>query len=92
MCYSSFHEGVFQNQLKLAKVTPVFKSCDNSDVGSYRPTSVVVVFVKVLKKVMHNIIDSYFKSNELVFEKQFGFFFFFLKNLNRTGNFEVCSK
>ena len=36
----SFLNGIFSDSLKIAKVTPVYKAGDSSDLGNYRPISV----------------------------------------------------
>ena len=41
--------GVFPDNLKIAKVTPVYKAGDNSDIGNYRPISVIRCFSKILE-------------------------------------------
>ena len=59
--------------LKIAKVTPVYKSGDAENVTNYRPISVLSVFSKILERMMYNRIYKLLKSNNLLFNKQFGF-------------------
>ena len=40
----SNQRGVFPDSLKIAKVTPIFKSVDNDNVSNYRPISILPVF------------------------------------------------
>ena len=70
---SSFRNGIFPESLKVAKVTPIFKSGDSSILGNYRPISVLPVFSKILERIMYNRLFSYFKENNLFYVKQFGF-------------------
>ena len=35
--HSSFNEGIFPEQLKVAKVSPIFKVGNIEDIGNYRP-------------------------------------------------------
>ena len=50
----SFEKGIFPNDLKIAKVTPIFKAGNNADLSNYRPTSVLPCFSKILERVMYN--------------------------------------
>ena len=65
--------GVFPEKLKLAKVTPVFKSEGNEYLTNYRPISVVVCFSKMLERIMYNRLYEHLTKNNLLFDKQFGF-------------------
>ena len=69
----SINEGVFPDSLKIAKVSPIFKSGDNSLLGNYRPISVLPVFSKILERIMYNRLYTFFNDNNLFFVKQFGF-------------------
>ena len=51
----------------------LFKSGDAENVTNYRPVSVLTVFSKVLEKIMYNRIYKHLKTNNLLFDKQFGF-------------------
>ena len=55
----SFTSGVLPGKLKLAKVTPIFKSNDKISVNNYRPISLLPVFSKVLEKRMHKRLVSF---------------------------------
>ena len=39
--HSSFNEGIFPEQLKVAKVSPIFKVGNIEEIGNYRPISVL---------------------------------------------------
>ena len=47
--HSSFNEGIFLEQLKVAKVSPIFKVGNIEEIGNYRPISVLPIFSKVLE-------------------------------------------
>ena len=64
---------LFPDDLKIAKVTPIYKGGDNSDVSYYRPISVLPCFSKILEHLMYNRLYKYLKENNIVYEKQFGF-------------------
>ena len=70
--HSSFNEGIFPEQLKVAKVSPIFKVGNIEEIGNYRPISVLPIFSKVLERIMYNRTYQYFKKMTF-FPKQFGF-------------------
>ena len=71
--HSSFNEGIFPEQLKVAKVSPIFKVGNIEEVGNYRPISILPIFSKVLERIMYNRTYQYFKEIDMFFPKQFGF-------------------
>ena len=46
----SICDGVFPNNLKIAKVVPIFKTGDSEIPTNYRPISVLTYFSKILKR------------------------------------------
>ncbi|XP_065680637.1 uncharacterized protein LOC136094560 [Hydra vulgaris] len=69
----SLKQGVFPDNLKIAKVIPVLKSGDPSDTTNYRPISILSCFSKILERVMYNRLYSYLNVNNILYHKQFGF-------------------
>ena len=69
----SLQSGIFPDKMKIAKILPVFKSGDDSDISNYRPISLLPLFSKLLEKVMHSKLYNYMEENKLFFYKQFGF-------------------
>ena len=49
---ASLKSGIFPDKLKIAKVIPVHKKGDARDVSNYRPISLLLVFAKLLEKLM----------------------------------------
>ena len=66
-------QGTFPDSLKIAKVTPIFKSGAKNNISNYRPISILPVFSKVLERIMYNRVYNHLDSKGLLFEKQFGF-------------------
>ena len=70
---ASISEGIFPDKLKLAKVTPIFKTGDSTESSNYRPISVLPIFSKVLERIIYNRLYSFLTDNNILYEKQFGF-------------------
>ena len=65
--HSSFNEGIFPEQLKVAKVSPIFKISNTEELGNYRPISVLPIFSEVLERITYNKTHQYFKENDMLF-------------------------
>ena len=50
--HSSFNEGIFPGQLKVSKVSLIFKAYSIKEIGNYRPISVLPISSKVLERIM----------------------------------------
>ena len=74
--HSLFYEGIFPEQLKVAKVSPIFKVGNIEERGNYRTISVFHIFFKVLERITvmydRTISNSkkmtYFSQNNLAFK------------------------
>ena len=71
--HSLFSEGIFPEQLQVAKVSPSFKVGNIEEIGNYRPISVLPIFFKVSERTMYKRTYQYFKENVMLFPKQFDF-------------------
>lgn len=49
------HKGTFPDNLKIAKVTPIYNTGETECLGNYRPISVLPCFSKILERIMYNI-------------------------------------
>ena len=65
--------GIFPQSLKIAKVTPFYKSGKKNLMTNYWPISVLSCFSEILERIMYNHLYSYLNDNNLFFQKQFGF-------------------
>ena len=66
-------EGVFPNSLKIAEVTPIYKSGTKSDINNYRPISLLSPFSKLFEKHLYKCLSDFFVKNNVLYNKQFGF-------------------
>ena len=66
-------EGIFPNELKIARVTPIYKGGDNTIFKNYRPVSVLSSFSKIFEKLLYNRLTTFFDDHNALTEFQFGF-------------------
>ena len=69
----SLINGIFPDDVKSARVAPIFKSGERSDVSNYRPISVLLVIGKVFKKIFCKQFYEYLSDNSLFSQNQSGF-------------------
>ena len=69
----SLSSGIVPTKWKIAKVIPLYKSGPKSDIGNYRPISILPVLSKVLESLVHQKLISYLEENRLLYDHQFGF-------------------
>ena len=65
--------GNIPDQLKIAKVSPIFKSGYPELFSNYRPISVLPVISKIIEKLIYNRLMEYIDKNNILYENQFGF-------------------
>ena len=70
---SSFRCGKFPDQLKIAKICPIFKDGKHDLFTNYRPISVLPSFSKIFEKLAYLRLESYLKSKLILNDNQFGF-------------------
>ena len=51
--------GIFPNELKIARVIPLYKSGDKSDITNYRPISLLPVLSKIFEKLIHSRLTKF---------------------------------
>lgn len=69
----SISSGVMPDSLKLANVTPIFKSGDPQVASNYRPISLLTSISKIIEKVINKRLLSYLERHGLLSDNQFGF-------------------
>ena len=73
VCQLSLSQGHFPQELKLAKVIPLYKGKDPCHFNNYRPISLLSVFSKIFEKVMYDRLYNYLTTLQILYEYQFGF-------------------
>ena len=66
-------EGIFPESLKQGKISPIFKKGNSELLENYRPISTLPIFGKIFEKVIYTRLYSFFTSQNLLYDKQFGF-------------------
>ena len=69
----SFAQGIFPDEIKLARVVPMYKSGNKKEVSNYRPISVLSFYSKIFEKIMYEHVVEFMDKNEIIFKNQFGF-------------------
>ena len=69
----SIESGVFPDEWKSARVTPIFKKGVKIDPGNYRPISVLPVVAKIFEKAVYNQFYKFLSDNKLLCNSQSGF-------------------
>ena len=65
--------GVFPDVVKIARVTPLFKSGDKSFCDNYRPISMLSHIAKVFERLVHVRLSSFLEKNNILSNFQLGF-------------------
>ena len=73
ICNLSFSTGIFPSKMKLAKVTPIYKSEVRDEFSNYRPISLLPNFSKILEKLMFDRLSDFLNKHEILYEQQYGF-------------------
>ncbi len=69
----SLSTGKVPDQLKIAKVIPIYKKDDEEIFSNYRPVSVLPCFSKILERLVFNRCIKFIDQNDILNNKQYGF-------------------
>ena len=70
----SLNNGIVFSSWKIARLTPIFKKDEESDVENYRPVLILSVPSKMLESQVNSaIVDHVFENNELVSDRQLAY-------------------
>ena len=50
------YDGIFPAELKLGKITPIYKKGAKDNISNYRPVSTLPIFGKIFEKIINMII------------------------------------
>jgi len=69
----SLSTGVVPDDLKIAKVIPIYKKENPDAFGNYRPVSVLPCLSKILERIVYNRSYDFLCKNNILYDKQYGF-------------------
>ena len=69
----SLSHGIFSNDMKLAKIVPIFKNGNTKLFNNYRPISILPAFSKILEKIVCNRLLHFLESKNILYKHQYGF-------------------
>ena len=69
----SLNTGNFPDKLNCAKVIPIYKKGDNTNLDNYRPISILPTVSKNLERVIFDQLYAHFHQNNLLYSSQYGF-------------------
>ena len=69
----SLAEGIFPDELKVAKVLLLYKGDNPMLFNNYRPVSLLNILSKVFENVMYTRLVSSLENQNILYNKQFGF-------------------
>ena len=69
----SLSNGIVPNDLKIAKVIPIFKTGDRTQFNNYRPISILPAFSKIIEKVVAKKLITFLESSKQLYQHQYGF-------------------
>ena len=69
----SISTGIVPCILKIASITPIFKSGAVTDPNNYRPISILSPFAKILKRLVYDQLRSFLTNHNIIYDYQFGF-------------------
>jgi hypothetical protein len=69
----SLQDSAYPTCLKLARITPIFKSGDKKSVENYRPISCLPTLSKVFEKLMNKRLVNFLDKYKILSKHQFGF-------------------
>ena len=73
MISKSLHSGTFPDDWKCARVTPLFKQGEASDLNNYRPISVISVIAKVFERIVYDQLYNCLSNEDIISTHQSGF-------------------
>ena len=71
----SFETGVVPISMKIAKIVPIYKAKDKTDMGNYMHISLLPTVSKILQKAVHHRLYFYCKAENILYADQYAYGF-----------------
>ena len=69
----SYESGIFPESWKIARVTPISKKGDSSQIINYRPVAITSVLSKIMEIVINQHVLCHLENNKKSHDRQYGF-------------------
>jgi len=69
----SLESGIVPDEIKIARVVPIYKSGNVKELTNYRPVSVLPCLSKLFERVVYNRLVEFIEKHSILSECQFGF-------------------
>ena len=69
----SIAKGEYPDFLKIAKVLPIYKKGEHTDMNNYRPISVLSHMNKILETIISKQMKNFLNKNNILYKYQYGF-------------------
>ena len=69
----SLSSGKVPDDMKVARVKPLYKKNSSLEAGNYRPVSILSIVSKILEKCVHSQLHQFLDSNDILYKFQSGF-------------------
>ena len=73
ICNLSIKLSAFPKKCKTAKLTHLFKKGSKSEAKYYRPISLLPLVSKIIEKIIHNQVENFLNSHNIIYKYQSGF-------------------
>ena len=67
---NSFSTGLVPDELKIAKVCPIYKNGDRAQFSNYRPISILPSFSKLYEKLVCNRLMNYLSKHSILYNNK----------------------
>ena len=86
----SIANGIYPDDLKKAKVTPIFKKGEKHDINNYRPIFVLPIITGIFERRISTCLIDFLDKHKLIYDNQSGFRWHHTCDIFFGPNREIC--